>query len=168
MTFYSNNHPKVKQAIFKSAYINQNIKYMKTFEADNKTGVNHEGVYPNQPLKYLTVSSIIGDQVQNPAGQHLGHIKDIMIDLSSGRIEYVVIEMGGFLGIGEKFFAIPYPLLTVNPKREIFILSQSKGVLENAPGFNKEHWPETNTHEFDRAGSYWGDFMGASTGAVPY
>ncbi len=141
---------------------------MKTFKVDNKTGINHEGAHPNQPLRYLTASSIIGDHVHNSSGEHLGYIKDIMIDLSTGKIEYVVIEIGGFLGIGEKLFAIPYPLLKVDSKKEVFVLNQSKDVLREAPGFNKNHWPETNTHEFDRAASYWGDFMGDNTGAVPY
>jgi len=140
---------------------------MKTFEADNLTGKNHEGAHPNSPLRYLTATSIIGDKVENPAGEHLGHIKDIMIDLDNGKIEYVVIEMGGFLGIGEKFFAIPYSLLKVDSKKAIFILNQSRDVLKNAPGFDKEHWPETNTHLFD-SGYYWGSFMGANTGAEPY
>ena len=78
------------------------------------------------------------------------------------------MELGGFLGIGEKFFAIPYPLLQVDPKNEVFVLDQEKEKLENAPGFDKDHWPETNSHEFDNAGDYWGGFMGGNTGAVPY
>jgi len=141
---------------------------MKTFDADNQSGRNHEGPHPNTPLKYLSASSIIGDEVVTRGGEHLGMIKDIMIDLREGKIEYVVIELGGFLGIGEKYFAIPYPLLKVDAKNQAFILDQLKETLKKAPGFNKEHWPETNTHEFDNASSYWGGFMGANSGAVPY
>jgi len=141
---------------------------MKTFEADNLSGKNHEGAHPNTPLRFLTASSIIGDKVLNLQGDHLGTIKDIMIDLIAGKVEYVVIELGGFLGIGEKYFAIPFPVLKVDSKKEVFILDQSKETLEKAPGFNKDHWPETNTHEFDNASTYWGGFMGANTGSVPY
>jgi sporulation protein YlmC with PRC-barrel domain len=141
---------------------------MKTFETDNLSGKNHEGPHPNAPLRFLTASSIIGDKVLNPAGEHLGTIKDIMIDLGGGKIEYVVIEFGGFLGLGEKYFALPYSLLKVDATTQTFILDQSKEALKKAPGFDKAHWPETNTHIFDHSISYWGGFMGVNSGSVPY
>jgi sporulation protein YlmC with PRC-barrel domain len=141
---------------------------MKTFEADNLSGKNHAGPHPNSPAKLLTSTSILGDEVMNPNGEHLGTIKDIMIDLHTGTIEYVIIEFGGFLGIiGEKYFALPYAMLKLNPKDQVFILDQSKDTLQNAPGFDKEHWPETNTHLYD-SNAYWGGFMGANSGSVPY
>ena len=140
---------------------------MKTFEADNLSGKNHAGPHRNSTAKLLTSTSIIGDKVLNPKGEHLGTIKDVMIDLISGTIEYVVIGFGGFLGIGKKYFALPYPMLELNAKDQVFILAQPKDVLENAPGFDKEHWAETNTHLYDSI-AYWGEFMGANTGSVPY
>ena len=140
---------------------------MKTFETDNLTGINHEGAHPNSPLKFLTATSIIGDKVANPKGEHLGTIKDIMIDLNGGKIEYIVVEFGGFLGIGEKYFALPFGLFTIDTKHQAFCIDQSKEALKNAPGFDKNHWPETNTHLFDSS-SYWGGFMGVNSGAVPY
>jgi sporulation protein YlmC with PRC-barrel domain len=135
---------------------------MNTFEADNETGKNHDGPHANWPLRFLTASSIIGDHIHNPLGDHLGDIKDIMINIHDGKIEYVVVEMGGFLGIGEKYFAIPFSLLKVNIKDDSFTLNQSKETLENSPGFDKDHWPETNTHFFDNYNSYWGSFMGSN------
>lgn len=135
---------------------------MKTFDVDNLSGKNHAGAHPNSPVKFLTATSIIGDDVLNPKGEHLGTIKDIMIDLAAGKIEYVVVEFGGFLGMGEKYFALPYPLLKLDSKEQAFILDQPKEVLEKAPGFDKEHWPETNTHLFD-TNAYWGGFMGVNT-----
>jgi hypothetical protein len=74
------------------------------------------------------------------------------------------MDFGGFLGIGEKFFAIPYRLLAINTNEHAWVLDQAKEVLEAAPGFDKDHWPKTNSHEFDRSGAYWGDFMGPNTG----
>lgn len=149
---------------------NQHFKNipMKTFEQDNLSGTNHEGAHPNSPLKFLTASSIIGDEILNPSGEKLGKINDIMIELSNGKIEYVVIELGGFLGIGEKYFAIPFALLEVDAKNEVFILDQTKETLEAAPGFDKDHWPETTSREFDNSSTYWGGFMGVNIGGVPY
>ncbi len=140
---------------------------MSKFDADNLTGVNHTGAHPNSPVRLLTASSVIGDKVYNPQDEKLGVIKDIMLDIQVGKIEYVVVELGGFLGMGEKFFALPFSLLKLDAKNQCFILNQDKSTLLDAPGFDKDHWPETNTHMFDNAGTYWGGFMGSNTGAEP-
>lgn len=121
---------------------------------DNLTGKNQEGLYPNLPLKCLTATSIIGDKVHNKQGEHLGSIKDIMLNVHTGDIEYYIIEFGGFLGIGEKFFAIPFRLLTIDPDQQLFVFDQSKEMLEKAPGFDKQHWPETNIHYYN-ADQHW-------------
>jgi sporulation protein YlmC with PRC-barrel domain len=141
---------------------------MNEYIKDNLTGENHEGVHPNRPLKFLTASSVIGDDVYNTAGEKLGDIKDVMLDIREGKIEYFVLECGGFLGLGEKLFAIPFRLLRVDPKNQAFVLDQDKDTLKNAPGFDKDHWPNTNDHSFDNTNTYWGGFMGSNTGGVPY
>jgi len=137
-------------------------------ERDNMTGENHTGKYPNKPVHFLTASSIIGNKVYNHLDEDLGDVKEIMLDVNNGSVEYVVLEYGGFLGMGSKFFAIPYGALEIDTKRHAFILRQSKDVLEKAPGFDKDHWPETNAHTLRDSSVYWGGFMGSNTGAVPY
>jgi len=138
---------------------------MRNLENDNVTGVNDSGLKANTPVKYLTASSIVGDKIFNNTEEKLGEIKDLMMNVHDGRIEYVIIEFGGFLGIGEKYFAVPYKVLTLDTDRHAYILNQKRDVLENAPGFDKDHWPETNSHEFDKVVNYWGGFMGANTGS---
>jgi sporulation protein YlmC with PRC-barrel domain len=123
-------------------------------EKDNLTGENQGALLPNQRGRYLTASSLEGDKVVNPAGEHLGEIKEIMLDLEGGKIDYFVIEFGGFLGIGIKYFAIPFRLLKLDAANRRFVFNQSRQVLEKAPGFDMDHWPDTNLH-FDEAYSYW-------------
>jgi sporulation protein YlmC with PRC-barrel domain len=132
-------------------------------EKENITGKNLEGNNANTPLRVLTASSIIGERVENLKGENIGKVKDIMLDISSGKIEYVVIQFGGFLGIGEKLFAIPFQAFQLNTEEKVFILDEEKEFLENAPGFDKDHWPETNNH-YVAVNTYWGDFMGPNTG----
>jgi sporulation protein YlmC with PRC-barrel domain len=131
---------------------------MQDIVKDNLTGVNSGSLFSNIPLKYLTASSIIGDKVHNKQNEHLGEINDIMIDITTGKIEYYVLEYGGFLGIGSKYFAIPFSLLKVDADRKLFVFDQSKEMLEKAPGFNTWHWPDTNIH-LEQVNSYW-SFMG--------
>ena len=77
----------------------------------------------------------------NTADETLGKIEEIMLDVPSGRIAYAVMSSGGFLGLGEKLFAIPWGALTLDTNRECFVLDARAETFENAPGFDKDHWP---------------------------
>jgi sporulation protein YlmC with PRC-barrel domain len=123
-------------------------------EKDNLSGENKGPLLPNQTGRYLTASSLSGDKIVNSAEEHLGEIKDVMLDLQTGTIDYFIIEFGGFLGIGVKYFAIPLRLLKLDASNRRFIFNQSRDVLEKAPGFDMDHWPDTNLH-FDEVYSYW-------------
>lgn len=94
-----------------------------------------------QPL-VLSATTLIGDKVRNPQGEELGSLKEIMLDVSTGHIAYAVISFGGFLGLGDKLFAIPWGMLTVDTENKELVLDVDKSVLENAPGFDKDNWPD--------------------------
>ncbi|WP_420459790.1 PRC-barrel domain-containing protein [Neolewinella sp.] len=96
----------------------------------------------------LSSTSITGTNVTNQKGENLGEIKDLMIDTESGRVNYAVLSFGGFLGLGDKYFAIPFEAFSVNTTTEKFVLNVSKDRLENAPGFDKDNWPKTNDHTY--------------------
>lgn len=89
----------------------------------------------------MSASSLEGDDVINTKGENLGEIKEIMIDVPSGRVAYAVLSSGGLLGIGDKLFAIPWSALTLDLSRECFVLDVDAEKLKNAPGFDKDHWP---------------------------
>jgi sporulation protein YlmC with PRC-barrel domain len=89
----------------------------------------------------MAASTLNGDKVYNMDGEDLGEIEDIMLDVRSGRIAYAVLAFGGVMGIGEKFFAIPWSALTLDADRECLVLDIEKERLKGAPGFDKSHWP---------------------------
>jgi sporulation protein YlmC with PRC-barrel domain len=91
--------------------------------------------------RILSTSSLSGNDVHNPQGENLGEIKDFMVDLSNGRIVYAVLSFGGFLGLGNKLFALPWDALRVDTERHAFVLDVDKATLENAPGFDDDNWP---------------------------
>ncbi len=106
--------------------------------------VRHNDVRP----KALSATTLIGDGVVNAQGQDLGKIEDVMLDLNSGRVAYAVLSFGGFLGMGDKLFAIPWEAMTVDTNRKVFILNVDQSTLKNAPGFNKNDWPETDAEDW--------------------
>jgi sporulation protein YlmC with PRC-barrel domain len=134
----------------------------KEYEEENQTGHNSDG-NENLPVERLTATSIIGDKVENFEGEDLGEIKNLMVNLDLGCIEYAVLEFSGFMGMGSKLFAIPYKALTLDPERKVFLLNRDRDSFKDAPGFDKDHWPETNSH-YAAVNQHWGDFMGPHTG----
>lgn len=95
----------------------------------------------------LRASTVIGNKVVNTAGEQLGNLKELVLDLEDGRIAYAVLSFGGFMGMGDKLFAIPWEALLLNPKDQTFILDVEKDVLTEAPGFDKDHWPDNAQYE---------------------
>ena len=85
--------------------------------------------------------TLAGNKVVNAANENLGEIKDIMLDVQRGRVAYAVLSFGGFLGMGDRLFAIPWRALTLDADRKCFILNVDKERLKAAPGFDKDHWP---------------------------
>ncbi|HSK87140.1 MAG TPA: PRC-barrel domain-containing protein [Anaerolineales bacterium] len=97
--------------------------------------------------RVLSAAKIIGDRVVNTEGELLGNIKDLMIDLDDAQIAYAVLSFGGFLGLGDKLFAIPLEALTFGSEDHTVILDVDKEVLKNAPGFDKDRWPDSAQYE---------------------
>lgn len=109
----------------------------------------------------LSATTINGDSVVNPQGEDLGKIEDVVLDVDSGRVAYAVLSFGGFLGMGDKLFALPWSSLRLDPENHRFILDETKERLENAPGFDKSNWPNMG----DRT---WGRSIYKHYGREPY
>ncbi len=98
--------------------------------------------YDSKPAPgLLSAATITGDDVRNMQDEDLGKIQDIMIDLSDGKIRYVVLASGGFLGMGDRLFAVPWKALVHDPENKRFLLDVAAERLKNAPGFDKDQWP---------------------------
>jgi sporulation protein YlmC with PRC-barrel domain len=110
-------------------------------------------------------SEFIGYPVQNPQGEDLGEIEDLMVDPSSSQVRYAVLSFGGFLDIGDKLFAIPLDAIEFNPEEQAFIMDVDQERLEQAPGFERENWPDTANPDWDMGYSdFWLDGMTDSVG----
>jgi hypothetical protein len=90
--------------------------------------------------------------VKNHQGERLGDVKDIVMDLPSGKISYVVLSVGGFLGIGDKLIAVPPASFTKSTEHDALLLDADKARIEAAPGFVQTAWPNVDDPNFS---SYW-------------
>lgn len=73
-----------------------------------------------------------------------------MLNVNTGEVAYVVVSFGGFLGMGDKLFAIPMTAFEIDTANKQFKLNKSKAELKDAPGFDKDNWPGTTSE-------YWSD-----------
>lgn len=90
----------------------------------------------------LSADTLVGDSVKNPQGESLGDLKAIMLDLENGKVAYAVLSFGGILNMGDKLFAVPWSALRVDGENKCLVLDASKDRLKDAPGFDKDHWPD--------------------------
>ena len=118
---------------------------------------NHTGPGP----RLMGANTLDGNDVYNKQDEDLGDIKEIMIDVPTGRVAYAVLSFGGFLGMGEKLFAVPWGALKLDTVSKRFVLDVSKERLKEAPGFDKDAWP-------DMADPTWVKKLHTYYGVTPY
>jgi sporulation protein YlmC with PRC-barrel domain len=112
--------------------------------------------------RVLSASTLKGEKVVNHQGKDLGNIEELMIDLDRGRIAYAVLSFGGFLGMGDKLFAIPWSAFGVDTSGKKLVLNADKELLKKATGFDKSNWPDmadptwgTNVYKYYGYKPYW-------------
>lgn len=113
------------------------------------------------PSLLVKLTSLTGREVQNPQGDDLGNIEDVVIDAASGHVAYAVLSFGGFLGLGEKQVIMPWRSLQTIAPGDTFTLDISEEQLKNAPNFDPNEWP-------DMEDLHWGDTIHEYYGQEPY
>jgi sporulation protein YlmC with PRC-barrel domain len=108
----------------------------------------------------MGADTLIGDSVVNAQEEDLGDIKEIMLDTRTGQVAYAVLSFGGFLGMGEKLFAVPWQALHLDTVNKRFVLDVDKQRLQNAPGFDPDRWP-------DMSDVTWAEEVHAFYGTTP-
>jgi len=102
--------------------------------------IQHDGM--DRSGGVVSVGTMTGDPVKGLKGEDLGRIEEIMLDSASGRIVCAVLSFGGFLGTGDRLFAVPWAALSMDKTRDGLILNMDQSVLEHAPGFDESSWPD--------------------------
>ena len=111
----------------------------------------------NRTRQTLSAGSLIGDKVVNPQDENIGNLKEIMLDVDSGRIAYGVLDFGGVLNMGNKLFAVPFDRFRVDENDQRLVLDVDKETLKNAEGFDESDWPDTADQQFiDRVHGHYG------------
>jgi BON domain-containing protein/PRC-barrel domain protein len=121
-----------------------------------------ERIDSKEQLGYWQGSQIIGAKVEDPSGKNIGKIEDVMVD-ASGRLPFAVLSFGGFMGIGDKWYVVPWNAMQIERDLESkdvkrIVMDVSKETLARAPSFTKDRWPDTRDSQWSRdAQKFWSD-----------
>jgi len=117
----------------------------------------------DEDASVISAGKVTGTEVYNTDGDHLGEIRDVMIDKRSGRIAYAIMSFGGFLGIGEQYHPLPWSVLKYDTRQGGYVVGITADQLKGAPMFSANHVPEwrdrayeTRVHDYYNAMPYWG------------
>ena len=129
---------------------------------ENRADVSKQSNDFEMARRWQKADDLIGKKVVSATNEDLGKLEDIVVDANSGRVLYGVLSYGGFLGMGDKLFAIPWQSLTLADDAKALTLNVEKESLKSATGFDKKQWPNfadekwaTTTHEYYKQTPYW-------------
>lgn len=109
----------------------------------------------------IAADKVAGTAVYSPNGDHLGKIETVILDKTSGRVVYAVLSFGGFLGIGQSHYPLPWSVLTYDPNHGGYVVNLAKEALENAPHYDIDapQWEDRawakSVHDHYAARPYW-------------
>jgi sporulation protein YlmC with PRC-barrel domain len=110
----------------------------------------------------IRVSKVLGTKVQNPAGQKIGQVEDVILDKESNHIMFAVLSFGGFLGVGEKYYPVPWSSLDYDENQSSYVVGYTKEQLQGAPAGSVEELTQNDglnfrdrTYDYYKAEHYW-------------
>ncbi len=123
----------------------------------DKTTTNEETLEKRETLQLIGSDKVEGTAVYNTRDEKLGTIDRVMIDKLSGKVAYAVMSFGGFLGIGDDHYPIPWSLLTYNTDLGGYEVNISDAQLRGAPRFTQgEDWDRLDRDRETALYSYYG------------
>jgi hypothetical protein len=109
----------------------------------------------------IASDKVEGTAVYGADQRKIGSLERVMIDKISGKVAYAVLSFGGFLGMGEDYYPMPWSTLKYDTNLGGYLVNLTKDQLDNAPKFNESrgwNWNRENdrqVHDYYRARPYW-------------
>lgn len=115
------------------------------------------------PRSLIASDRVIGTEVRRIDGSKVGRIERLMLDKRSGRVAYAVMSFGGFLGMGEEYYTLPWAVLRYDTGLDAYVVDITEAQLRDAPARSPEGsdpederaWEE-HVHRYYNAAPYWG------------
>lgn len=102
----------------------------------------------------VRATAVTEPRVESRDGSSVGTVHAFLIDKRSGRAEFAVLSLGGFLGMGRSFYPVPFGLLDYDAVRDVYVGSLDRKQLEGGPSWANNP-PAFDTPYAERVASYY-------------
>jgi sporulation protein YlmC with PRC-barrel domain len=110
----------------------------------------------------IRATKVIGTSVNDPSGNKIGEVEDVMLDKLSNSILFAVVSFGGFLGMAEKYHPIPWGSLDYDEEEDAYVVNYTKDQLKAAPVASIDELTKDDglrlrekTYDYYKAPRYW-------------
>ena len=98
-----------------------------------------------------------GTAIYGPNDRKIGTVQRVMIDKISGKVAYAVVSFGGFLGMGEDYYPMPWSKLNYDTSLGGYRVDVTEDQLKGAPKFNRStDWDWSDRSRMERVSHYYG------------
>ena len=104
----------------------------------------------NPSGRLIAANQVQGTSVYSTTLEKLGSVEDVMIDKATGRIAYAIMAFGGLLGIGSRYYPLPWEKLSYNTEMGGYVVDVDRDTLEGAPSFTDESTASWNDEAWNR------------------
>jgi hypothetical protein len=120
------------------------------------THVAGQPVDVDETNRLISSDKVNGTDVYSLNGDHLGTVRDVMIDKRTGQVEYAAMSFGGFLGIGESYHPLPWKMLTYDTSLGGYVVDVDRTRLDQAPSYTSTALPDWSDRAYRaRVDEYW-------------
>jgi sporulation protein YlmC with PRC-barrel domain len=113
---------------------------MASYDSYDSTG--DRDVATDETHNLIASNKVEGTYVYGADGENIGTVYNFMVDKTSGKVAYAVMSFGGFLGIGERYHALPWDTLTYDTRYGGYVVNVTREQLEGGPhyGYDEDPW----------------------------
>ena len=116
----------------------------------------HEGLPIEETSRLIASNKVEGTPVYSRDRHKLGTVYNFMVDKLSGQVEYAVLRYGGFLGVGQRYYPLPWRVLTYHRDAGGYVIDMLARDFEDAPSFDRDSEPEFDRNYGRRVHSWYG------------
>lgn len=120
-----------------------------------------QDVYVKETHDLIGSDKVEGTKVFDRSGEHIGSIERLMLEKRSGKVSYAVLKFGGFLGIGDEHYPLPWSKLDYDEALGGYRVDITREQLEGAPRYDRDddaYWSADNglrLYEYYGVPPYW-------------
>ena len=123
--------------------------------------VGAAGTVTEETDRLIASNKVEGTAVYNRQAERLGSVYNFMVDKRSGQVAYAILSFGGFLGIGDSYYPLPWKSLSYDPRQGGYVVDLDKDKLQGAPSYERSDSPDWDNSGFGRQiDDFYGPFPG--------